>query len=153
MPEKCLIVKESVPELKQHSIECIEHFATDGSLINHPLLPHILFRWREFLGDNNDRVKEWVNEQLEDDVSVSMLAHAFTSESWSQGMGMFGLGDRVAIRNVRASVDSLNSILDVDAFRNRLEAIEANTEFDKKRREFVTIFLDDWRKQESGNDW
>lgn len=153
VPEKCLIVKESVPELKQHSIKCIEHLATEGSLIKHPRLPHILFRWREFLGDNNGRVKEWVNKQLEDDVSVSMLAHAFTSESWSQGMGMIGLGDRVAIRNVRASVDSLNSILDVDTFRTRLEAIEANSEFDKKLREFVTIFLDAWRKQETGNDW
>ena len=41
---------------------------------------------------------------LKNDKAISMLAQAFTGESWSQGMGMFGLGDRVSMRNVRASV-------------------------------------------------
>ncbi|MBD3330331.1 NTPase KAP [Candidatus Peregrinibacteria bacterium] len=151
-PEKCLINKECVPELRQHSIEIIEHSAADGKLINHPQLPYILFRWQEFLGDKKDRVKEWTNEQLNSDVSVSILARAFTSESWSQGIGMFGLGDRVAIRNVKASVGSLDSIVDITEFRNRLEAIESNAEFDENLKEFVTVFLDAWRKQESGKE-
>lgn len=151
--EKCLILKGNVSELKQHSIKCIESSAEAGNLINHPRLLYILFRWRDFLEDNSARVKEWANEQLKNDVSVSLLARAFTSESWSQGMGMFGLGDRVAIRNVRASVDSLGSIIDVAEFRRRLEEIEKNNNFDKSHKEFVLVFLEVWRKQETGDDW
>lgn len=151
-PEKCLILKEDTLELKQHSIECIESSGKDGSLINHPRLPYILFRWRDFLEDNSARVKEWTNEQLGNDVSLSLLARAFTSESWSQSLGMFGLGDRVSLRKVRASVDSLSSIIDVVEFRRRLEEIEKDDDFDENHKEFVLVFLEAWRRRETGND-
>lgn len=130
--EKCLIRKEDVLELKEHSIECIESSAEGGNLINHPCLAYILFRWRDFLESDCARVKEWTNEQLKNDISLSFLALAFTSESWSHGMGIDGLGDRVSIRNVKAAVDGLDSIIDVIEFRRRLEEIEKNNNFDEK---------------------
>lgn len=151
--EKCLIRKEDVLELKEHSIKCIEFSADGGNLINHPRLAYILFRWSDFLESDCARVKGWTNEQLKNDISLSLLARAFTSESWSHGMGIDGLGDRVSIRNVKAAVDSLDSIIDVIEFRRRLEEIEKINNLDEKNREFVSVFLQAWREQEKGNDW
>jgi hypothetical protein len=54
---------------------------------------------------------------------VVKFAEAFTSHSWSQGMGFAGLGDTVARRNIRACVSTLQSIMDQDRFRSRLEEL------------------------------
>jgi len=151
-PEKCLVLKKDISTLKEHTIKCIESSSQKGELIHHHNLPKILFRWRDFLEDNSVKVNEWTNEQLKNDVSLSLLARAFTGESWSQGMGMFNLGDRVSMRKVRASVDGLDSIMDVDEFRRRLEEVEANNNLEESHKEFVMVFLEAWRKQEEGND-
>lgn len=150
--EKCLIIKEHITALKAHAVDKIRVIAATGKLAFHPQLPFILFRWREFSEDDGSEVKEWTGTQLKVDKFVSVFARAFTGESWSQGMGMFGLGDRVAMRNVRASINGLEVILDVDEFRRRLEEIEKSETIDKELKENVLIFLEAWRKKEEGGD-
>lgn len=151
-PEKCLVLKEYIPELKALAAKCIESAALSGELINHPQLPFILFRWIDFAEDDGNAVKNWTKEQMKDIEKLSKLARAFTSESWSQGLGMFGLGDRVAMRNIRASVESLDAIIDVPEFRKRLEEIEDNNNVGENQRESILTFLEAWRKQEAGNE-
>lgn len=152
LPEKCLMLKDDIPVLKKHVLKHIESAATEGMLINHSRLPSILFSWKRVMDDDDSRVKEWTSEQLKNDLSVSLLAKAFTSESWSQGLGIGGLGDRVSIRNIRAAVDSLEAIIDVKEFRRRLEEIEKNNNLDEENKEYISVFLEAWRKQDSGND-
>jgi len=151
-PEKCLLKKEVLSELKAHAIKTIKSAASSGKLLLHPHLPYILFQWSEFAEEGGAEVKAWTMEQLKNDESVSMLARAFTSESWSHSMGMFGLGDRVAMRKVRASVDGLERILDVDEFRRRLEEIENGNTLDGDRRQSIQVFLEAWRKRETGDN-
>ena len=151
-PEKCLVNKDRISELKLHTISIIESVAATGALISHAQLPYILFRWREFAEDEGLAVMTWTQGQLELDKSVSMLAQAFTGESWSQGMGMVGLGDRVAMRNVRASVEGLEKIIDVGEFRHRLEEIEKDESLDEELKESVLVFLEAWRRKEKGED-
>lgn len=145
--EKCLTLKDDIPKLKQHVLERIESTARDGMLINHFRLPAILFNWKRVMDNDDSKVKEWTSEQLKDDLSVSLLARAFTSESWSQG-----LGDRVSIRKTRAAVDSLEAIIDVAEFRGRLEEIEKENNLDEKHKEYVTVFLNAWRKRDENDD-
>ncbi len=150
-PEKCLVSKNRIPELKAHAVRIIKSAAATGELLSHPKLPSILFRWREFSEDGSE-VKARTSNQLKIDKSVSMLARAFTGESWSQGIGMVGLGDRVAMRKVRAQIESLEHIIDVGEFRRRLEEMEKNEAFDKELKENVSVFLEAWRKREKGED-
>lgn len=150
-PEKCLVAQGALDELKGHAVKAIEYAAASGALLTHPQLASLLFRWRDLTNADGESVKAWTNKQLADDVAVAQLAKAFTSESWSQGMGMFSLGDRVAMRNTRAAVDGLPSILDVAAFRKRLEEIEASGTLADPYREYVHTFLDAWIKQEGQN--
>lgn len=150
--EKCLVKKERIPELKTHAISRIKSAAEDGSLIFHPDLPYILFQWRSFAENDSTEVKVWTAGKMEDDEAVSRFARAFTGTSWSQGIGMAGLGDRVAVRNVEASVSGLEHIMDVGEFRRRLEEIEKKETLDKEKKENVLIFLEAWRKKEKGDD-
>ena len=151
-PEKCLVRKESISKLKSHTLSIIDSVAAIGKLISHPMLPYILFNWREFAEDGGVAVMAWTKKQLDLDESVSMFAKAFTGESWSQGMGMAGLGDRVAMRSVRASVEGLERIIDVGEFRRRLEEIEKDESLKEDLKKNVLIFLEAWRRKEKGED-
>lgn len=150
--EKCLVTAARISEVKALAIKAIKSAAENGRLISHPRLPYILFRCREFAGDDSVGVKAWTGEQLRSDEAASMLAKAFTGQSWSQGMGMFGLGDRVAMRNVRASVNGLDHVIDVKEFRRRLEEIENSDALESRYKGSVSIFLEAWRKQEAGDE-
>ena len=151
-PEKCLVKKEWLPELKAQTVQTIKSAAANGGLISHPQLPYILFQWGAFAEDDNAMVKAWTSDQLKTGEAVSKLARAFTGESWSHAFGMFGLGDRVAMRKVRASVDGLERIVDVGEFRCRLEEIERESTVDAEVKESVLVFLEAWRKREAGED-
>lgn len=144
--EKCLVSKESLAELKASCLTAIRSAAADGSLLSRSQLPFILFRWKELSNDGSE-VKAWTSHQLKNDQSISVFAQAFTGESWSQGMGMFGLGDRVAMRNVRASVNGLEDVIDLNEFRRRLEELETKDVIDEN-----SVFLEAWRNQEKGRD-
>jgi predicted KAP-like P-loop ATPase len=150
--EKCLIAKEHISTLKAHALKTIRSAADNGELVFHPQLPFILFRWREFCEDDGLEVKKWTGNQLRIDESVSMFARAFTGESWSQGMGMLGMGDRVAMRNVRASIDGLEHLIDVAEFRRRLEQMEHSKTLSDDMNDVVSIFLEAWHKHERGDD-
>lgn len=150
--EKCLVKKESLQELRLHTINRISAAAQSGELIFHTELLSILFRWGQLADDDNVQVKEWANSQLTNDESVSQLAEAFTGESWSHSMGMIGLGDRVAMRNPRAQIDGLDRILDIRKFRLRLEEIEEGNTVQDNRKRCIQIFLEAWRARETAGD-
>ena len=57
------------------------------------------------------------------------------------------------MRHTTAAVDGLPSILDVPAFRKRLEEIEASGTLADPYREFVHTFLDAWTKQDQENNF
>ena len=60
-------------------------------------------------------------------------------------LGMAGLGDRVAKRNTRAGIDSIDQILDKDAFRVRVEDIAAKNVQDEAST-LVREFLAAWKR-------
>jgi hypothetical protein len=67
-------------------------------------------------------------------------------------MGMFGLGDRVSIRNTKAAVDGLEKLLNVTRFRERLNEIETRGNMDAPYKDYVHVFLDSWNKKDTGEE-
>ena len=151
--EKCLVSRDHIPELKELAIKAIKSASRSGELISHPQLQSILFRWEEFAETDSVEVKAWTSDQMKNDKAISIFAKAFTGEVWSQGMGMFGLADRVSMRDVSASDAGLERIIDDNEFRRRLEEIEKNDTIDRKDKESILIFLEAWRKQGKGDNW
>ncbi len=89
---------------------------------------------------------------MDSDSGLAQLARAFTSHSWSQGMGFSGLGDLVAKRSSRANVRSLHEIMDRDRFRTRLEELAKRTDLPVEDAGAVRTFLDGWIQQEKFGD-
>jgi predicted KAP-like P-loop ATPase len=145
--EKCLVAETAIDELKKLALAAIKKAAADGTLLNHPQLASILFRWRGLTDDDGASAKNWTNKQLSDDIAVALLAKAFTSESWSQNIGMFGLGDRVAMRNIKV-IEGLSSLVNPAAFRKRLEQIKAAATLAVPHFDYVVTLLDAWAAKE-----
>jgi predicted KAP-like P-loop ATPase len=144
---RCLTTKEDAEALRQKSLARLRASAASGDLIKSRRLAYLLFMWRDLANDDGAEVKAWVAEQLKSDPAVAAFAAAFTSHSWSQGLGTAGLGDTVAKRNTRVNVDSLDKILDKARLRARAEEVAAaNLQDDEGTvgREFLAA----WKRQE-----
>jgi predicted KAP-like P-loop ATPase len=131
--EKCLVLSDDADQLRKRELQAVQKAVKSGTLIDHRQLPHLLFRWRDLAGKDGAAVKKWTKAHLKKDDAVVKIAKAFTSYSWSQGMGFGGLGDRVAKRDTRASVDSLDLIMDSAEFRRRVEKLAAKNTSDINR--------------------
>ncbi|WP_063683456.1 KAP family P-loop NTPase fold protein [Bradyrhizobium stylosanthis] len=147
-PERCLTTEEDANRLRERALQHIRNAAHSGALAGSRQLPYLLFRWRELAENGEEEVKVWTAEQIRNDRMIAVFAQAFTTHSWSQSLGMAGLADRVAIRNTRAEVSSLDKILDVPAFRGRLERLALDETSDPA----IRTFLKAWKKQEHERD-
>ena len=67
-------------------------------------------------------------------------------------MGMAGLGDMVAKRTDRASVETIHTLLDRDSFRARLESLEENGVANENDADAIKRFLRAWRHRDEHGD-
>jgi uncharacterized membrane-anchored protein len=121
--ENCLLRVESLDEAKRLTLEKIRALAANPGAADARLVS-LLFAWRDIAGQS-DEVRAWTARKMQTPEGVGELAAAFTSESWSQGLGMFGLGDHVAVRSYRATYEGLDGVIDVDQFKQRIDSLQA----------------------------
>jgi predicted KAP-like P-loop ATPase len=140
---QCLTTKVDAKALRARALSRIREASQSGELAISKRLPYLLFVWHEFAEDEGDEVKAWTAAQMDDDAMIAIFAKAFTSYSWSQSLGIGGMGDTVAQRRIRAQVDSLDKIFDVPTLRKRVEELAAS---DTAVNEFLTA----WRQRDKG---
>jgi predicted KAP-like P-loop ATPase len=145
--EKCLTTETDAKVLRQTVLSRLRAASLSGELVKSKRLAYLLFMWRDLAGDEGVEVRAWTASHMKDDAMVAIFAKAFTSYSWSQGLGMASLGDRVAKRNTRAGIDSIDQILDKSAFRTRVEEIAAKNVQDEAGK-MVREFLAAWRHRD-----
>ena len=150
--DKCLTTAKDADRLAKMAVSAIERAAASGALIEHRNLARLLYIWRDFKQDDGKAVLDWTTQQLADDHAVARFARAFTRYSWGQSMGMAGLGDMVARRSDRASVETIDTLLDRDMFRARLEGLETGEMANDEDAEAVTRFLRAWRYRDEHGD-
>lgn len=150
--EDCLTSEDAIAPLVDRTLTAIRAAAADGSLQQHNDLIHILYRWRDFTNNDPTEVRAWTDTLLADDDALVIFAREMTGESWSQGMGFQGLGDRVAQRHVRAQIDENTDILDVDRFRAELERVQASGQLDEPSQKTVDDFLEAWARRRNGEN-
>ncbi|PZA09204.1 NTPase [Rhodopseudomonas palustris] len=145
--ENCLTTELDAEALRHLSLGRLRSASQCGELVNSNPLAYLMFAWRELANDDGAEVKAWTVSKMNDDAAIALFAKAFTSYSWSQGLGMAGLGDRVAKRTTRAGIDSIDKILDKDAFRARVEEVAAKNEQEEAGR-VVREFLAAWKRRD-----
>lgn len=139
-PERnCLTTSDNAETLRIRALARIRHASKTDELAAHRQLPYLLYQWRDLANDDGTEVKQWIGSQVEHDEMVVKLAAAFTSLSWSHVAG-----DVVARRNTRASVETLEAIMDKDRFRARVEELARGGMLDAQASEIIHTFLDAW---------
>ncbi|MDQ8730679.1 P-loop NTPase fold protein [Bradyrhizobium sp. LHD-71] len=146
--EQCLTTEADALELRKRSLERIRVAAAAGHLADNGQLPYLMYRWRDLAEDDGREVKEWATAQLSDDAMVVRFAKAFTFYSWSQSVGFSGLGDAVAKRNTRASVQSLGEVMDKERLRARVKELATTGGLPAADQQAVQEFLDAWKRHD-----
>ncbi len=148
---ECLTTETDAKALHALALKRIRAASKTSELASSKRLAYLMFRWRDLAADEGLEVKRWARKQMKVDKMIPVFAKAFTSHSWSQGMGMFGLGDTVSKRNTNANVDLLDKVLDRDQLRKRVEEVAAKGGTDDGARA-VSDFLTAWRKKDAGTE-
>ncbi|MUM77393.1 NTPase KAP [Pseudodesulfovibrio sp. F-1] len=144
--EACLVHNDDIESFKRIALGRISEAANEGILLEHPRLPGILFRWSEFSPQDDNSLRTWTSDQLNDNTAVASLAKAFTTQVRS-----YSSGDSVSVRRRQASTDGLEKLLDVRLFRSRLEECRYDKSLTEKQRNSIETFLTSWEKKESGD--
>ena len=139
--ENCLISKDAVKGLVEEALNAIRSSAEDGSLLYHRDLIGILYRWRDFLDGNLSEVRAWTEPLLLDDEALVVFARELTIKTYSQGLGVFELGDRVATQGIRVHINEAEELLNVEVFLAGLEKLQAAGTLDGDSQKIVDDFL------------
>jgi predicted KAP-like P-loop ATPase len=146
--EDCLVARDALEPLSERALRAIHDAASHMSLLDHKDLVYLLYRWRALCGGDAAEVRAWTDTLLRDDKALVILAHEFTGQSWSAGMGGFGtLGDRVASPSTAAKIQEDTDIIDVHAFRVGLERIRDQATMDPISLEVVRELMDAWDRE------
>jgi predicted KAP-like P-loop ATPase len=146
-PENCLTTEADAEHLRALLRSRIEAAAADGTLLAHRDLSYLLHWWADLSTDDGAAVRAWTSGVFASDDGVRHLAKAFTSHGWTQSMGFGGMGDVVAQRVTRVNRKGMARLLDLDAFRSRVEAVASTGQHPE-----VLEFLDAWQRAEQGKD-
>ena len=145
-PENCLTTEADAEQLRVLLRARIEAAAQDGSLLAHRDLHSLLHSWMDLATDDGASVRAWTSAVFATDNGVQQLAKVFTSYAWTQSMGFAGMGDAVAKRVTRVSPQGIARLIDLEAFRPRVEAVAATGASPE-----VQEFLAAWQRADRGD--
>lgn len=145
LPENCLTTEADAEQLCILLRSRIEAAAANGTLLAHRDLPSLLHWWVDLTIDDGAAVRAWTYAAFATDDGVRQLAKAFSSYGWTQGMGFAGMGDAVAKRVTRVNPTGMARLMDLDAFRPRVESVAVAGGSPE-----VQEFLEAWRRADRG---
>ena len=116
-----IVTQAVAEEFVRSALAKISAAAADGSLARHHRLTILLFAWRRLAEDaGTTEVRAWTDSSLVDPNFVVKLAQQMPSSSWSFGMGMDEMGDRVQRETVRIDIAAYGDLLDVPRLDARI---------------------------------
>ena len=145
--ENHLVSKDAVNGLIEDALKAIRTSAQDNSLLYHQDLIDILYRWRDFLENDLSEVRAWTEPLLQNDEALVIFARELTGKTYSQGVGVSGLGDRVVKEGIRVQTNEATDLLNVEEFLARLERLQTAGTLDESAQKIVDDFLEAWRRQ------
>lgn len=145
--EKCLTTQEDADYLHTQLKTRIEAASLDGSLIAHRRLGMLMHWWKHLAGDDGTTVREWTSRAMATDEGTLQLARACTRYGTSWGMDDKGMGDLVATRTVEVKPSSMADLINLDAFRQRVQAVASVGKYPE-----IQQFLQAWRRADDAGE-
>jgi len=139
IPEgKRTVNAEQLKVLENIALNKIETWANDGRLKKHKKLAYILFRWKEWDGD--DKVNEFVENMIKNDEGLIDFITAFLTKSTSQTMR-----DYVYRTHWRINLKSIEEFIKINKIESRIRKIinsDKYTHFDERQKIALQTFID-----------
>jgi predicted KAP-like P-loop ATPase len=140
-PNDFLVRQDAIETIRQGALAKVRAAAADGSLLKRRKLSYALYEWKDLAGGPAE-VRAWTDGQLKNDTALVILAKTFTGQSWSAGMGVFGLGDRVATSKTHTTIDESSDILDFRVFKEGLEKLDHEATLPADTLRVIRTFLE-----------
>jgi predicted KAP-like P-loop ATPase len=142
--EDRLLTPEHVEQLEQLAARRIRQAAEQGTLLGHPQLASILYRWRDW--GTEAEVKEWVEHVAQTDDGFITLLQAFVNTIRSQT-----LGDMVTRSRLRLDLKQLEPFIAADEVVERVRTL-AGQNLPLEQQQTVDQFLLEYDAQKEGRD-
>jgi predicted KAP-like P-loop ATPase len=108
--EEQLVTPEHLGELESLAVERIAEEAKNSSLVSHIDLARIILCWKDW--DKSKQCEAWLTKMKSEQGFIISLLTSMVSVTLSQGMGLFGLGDRVPRRAYRIDLNFVRQFVD-----------------------------------------
>jgi predicted KAP-like P-loop ATPase len=141
------LTDDHLKELRSIALERIRERAANGSLVDAPELPSILYRWREWKDDEEPR--QWASSVVADEGVLARILKAFLSEIRVESVGASG----ETVRTSRYVLDprSLEPFIDPDSIIEATKHL-LETTTDARTRLAAESFIRDHELRERGID-
>ncbi len=137
------IVAENVAnEYRGIALGKLRRAAGDGTLIAHGRLVTLLFDWSRLSDEGVPEVRRWTDSQLANDDFIVAMAGVMVSVSYTQGLGLDGMGDRVARPVARLNAETYRDVVDFAAIEQRVGELLTRPELTEAQRERLSTFHD-----------
>ncbi|HEX7929846.1 MAG TPA: P-loop NTPase fold protein, partial [Sphingomicrobium sp.] len=134
------IVSEAVAyRFRDLALEKLRQAAADHTLANRSSIGPLLFLWEDW--SSTEEVRGWTDRELVNDALVITLADATSSVAWSHGMGLNGMGDRVARPSVRVNLKPYAELVDASRLEERVREVSERADLTDQQRQVVQTFL------------
>jgi hypothetical protein len=133
-PNSRLVGTAAAAELRALTIERVRKSAQTGRIFKSRYLLSVLYRWRDFLGQDHDEVRWWTDTQLDSDKFLFRMIEEITSTVWRSSTGWDGMGDRVSQGIPYVQLEGLDTIMDIDGFLARIQNIDQSRLDDNQMR-------------------
>lgn len=143
--EEKLITPEQLGELEKSAVEKVRDAAQQGILLRVPNLPYILYRWRDWAGE--EEVKQWVLKVISEDKELIILLEKFLQKSFSQS-----LSDRVGRITYRLDPQWLEPFLEPSQIVYRVKRLAEYDGFTENQRTAMRVFLQEYELRQQGKD-
>jgi len=108
--EKQLVTREHLEELERLAAERIAEKAKYSSFVSQIDLARILVCWKDW--DRSGQYTLWLGKMKSEESFIISLLTSMLGVTFSQGMGLFGLGDRVPRRSYRIDLKFVGEFVD-----------------------------------------
>jgi len=108
--EEHLVARGHLEELERLAAERIAKEAKESSLVWHIDLARILLCWKDW--DRNGQYEPWLEKIKSEEGFIISLLTSMLGVTFSQGMGLFGLGDRVPRRSYKIDLKFVREFVD-----------------------------------------
>jgi predicted KAP-like P-loop ATPase len=147
-PSAFLVTEDDLRELKNICVEKIRVAARDGTLMSHPEMLFILYRWREWVSP--EEPKQWVERLIESQDSLLAFLVAFLQRSRS-----WGLTDHVSRDHWYIRLKNVEDFIPADIVAGKIEQFSIGKLTDQQQRA-VSAFRAALKRRQEGrfdDDW